>query len=361
MSGERDRERVLVARLDNLGDVLLSGPVVRAVASSAEVIYLCGPAGRAAVELLPGVGRVITFEAPWVGDDAPQLDVSAVERLVRTVARLHPDKALILTSFHQSPLPLALLLRIAGIGTLGATCEDFPGSLLDVRHPRLEGVHEVEQGLSLAAALGYQLPVGDDGALAVKRPGPFPMPRGERAYVVVHPGASVPARALPRTLAIDVVEALVEDGFDVVVTGSPAEVSLAERVAGEPSAGVRVAAGTLDLRALSAVIQGAHAVVCGNTGPAHLAAAVGTPVVSVFPPTVEASRWGPWCVPSVVLGDQGIACAGCRARRCPIQGQPCTGGVTAAEVVAAVRSLHREDRSRRGVSGGPGGPVLTAP
>jgi ADP-heptose:LPS heptosyltransferase len=171
----------------------------------------------------------------------------------------------------------------------------------------------------------------------------------------------VPARALPRKLAIDVVKALVEDGFDVVLTGSPAEVSLVELVAGEPSAGVRVAAGTLDLRALSAVIQGAHAVVCGNTGPAHLAAAVGTPVVSVFAPTVEASRWGPWRVPSVVLGDQEIACAGCRARRCPIQGQPCIGGITAADVVAAVRSLHRGDRSRRRVSGGPGGPVLTAP
>jgi ADP-heptose:LPS heptosyltransferase len=353
-----ERSRVLVARLDNFGDVLLSGPAVRAVATSAEVLFLCGPAGRAAVELLPGVARVITFAAPWEGDAAPALDVGSVERLVRTVARLRPEKALILTSFHQSPLPLALLLRIAGVKVIAATCEDNPGSLLDIRHPRLEGVHEVEQALSVAAALGYQLPVGDDGALTIKRV--TAPPRPERPYVVVHPGASVPARALPRQLAINTVNALVNAGYDVVVTGSTAEIPLAEAVAGAPSDNVRVLAGALDLRSLATVMEAADAVVCANTGPAHLAAAVGTPVVSIFPPTVEASRWGPWQVPSVVLGDQGIACAGCRARRCPIPGQPCIGEISVDEVVEAVRSLHRRPRPVPRPRHNPHGPVLTA-
>jgi ADP-heptose:LPS heptosyltransferase len=80
-------------------------------------------------------------------------------------------------------------------------------------------------------------------------------------------------------------------------------------------------------------------VVTGNTGPAHLAAAVDTPVVSLFPPTVPAVRWRPWGVPTVLLGEQGIACAGCRARVCPFPDHPCVSGVTAAEVAAAVTSL----------------------
>jgi heptosyltransferase III len=88
------------------------------------------------------------------------------------------------------------------------------------------------------------------------------------------------------------------------------------------------------------VLAGAEAVVVGNTGPAHLAAAVGTPVVSLFAPVVPAVRWRPWKVPHLLLGDQAAACAGSRARICPVPGHPCLdGGVQVDEVVAAVDRL----------------------
>src|SRR5215218_3406205 len=103
------RPSVLVARLDNAGDVLLAGPAVRAVAAGARrVTMLCGPAGRSAAALLPGVDEVLTFQAPWVPFEAPPLDRTAVDALVDHVAALGPDAGVILTSFHQSPLPLAL-------------------------------------------------------------------------------------------------------------------------------------------------------------------------------------------------------------------------------------------------------------
>ena len=87
------------------------------------------------------------------------------------------------------------------------------------------------------------------------------------------------------------------------------------------------------------MLAGAEAVVVGNTGAAHLAVAVGAPVVSVYAPTVPASRWRPWRRPHVLLGDQAIACAGCRARLRPVAGHPCVGGVTPDDVVAAVERL----------------------
>jgi ADP-heptose:LPS heptosyltransferase len=92
-------------------------------------------------------------------------------------------------------------------------------------------------------------------------------------------------------------------------------------------------------------------VVAGNTGPAHLAAAVGTPVVSLFAPTVPASRWRPWGVPTLVLGDQDAPCAGSRARTCPVPGHPCLTRVTSVEVLAAVEDLaprtERRERTQR--------------
>jgi hypothetical protein len=54
---------------------------------------------------------------------------------------------------------------------------------------------------------------------------------------------------------------------------------------------------------------------------------------------VPHEQWRPWGVANVVLGDQHIECAGCRARTCPFAGQPCTAGVTAEEIARAVRSL----------------------
>jgi ADP-heptose:LPS heptosyltransferase len=67
---------------------------------------------------------------------------------------------------------------------------------------------------------------------------------------------------------------------------------------------------------------------------------VGTPVVSLFAPTVPAARWRPWRVPHELLFVD-VPCAGCRARECPVPGHPCLGGVGVADVLAAVDRLAR--------------------
>jgi ADP-heptose:LPS heptosyltransferase len=125
-----------------------------------------------------------------------------------------------------------------------------------------------------------------------------------------------------------------------VVTGAPAERELTAHVAG--TSGAEDLGGRTDVAGLAAVLAGADVVVVGNTGPAHLAAAVGTPVVSLFAPVVSADSWAPWGVPSVLLGDQQSPCAGTRARVCPVPGHPCLDGIPADEVVVAVRKLIEE-------------------
>jgi ADP-heptose:LPS heptosyltransferase len=331
---------VLVARLDSNGDVLLAGPAVRAVAAGARrVTFLCSPRAKPAAELLPGIDDIITFEAAWIAADPPPFDPSDALGLVGRLSSLGLDQAVILTSFHQSPLPFALLLRMARVPHVAAISVDYAGSLLDVRHQVHEDRHEVECSLSLASTLGYFLPPGDDGRLRVgRRPdlAPAGVPAGR--YIVVHPGASVPARAWAPEANALLVAALAERGHQVVVTGAPSERELCAGVAGA-APGVVDLSGATGLAGLAEVLAGADAVVVGNTGPAHLAAAVGTPVVSIFAPTVPAARWRPWRVPHVLLGVQDIGCAGCRRRVCPIPGQPCTGTIGVDEVVAAVASL----------------------
>ncbi|MBF6345307.1 glycosyltransferase family 9 protein [Nocardia cyriacigeorgica] len=326
---------VLAARLDSAGDVLVTGPAIRAIAARADKLtFLAGPRGRAAAHLLPGVDEVLEFAAGWVDFDRPPVTARVIDDLVAVIAARQIDEALIFTSFHQSPLPLALVLRMAAVPRICAISTDYPGSLLDVRHAVDEDVPEPIRALSLAAAAGYP---SADSALAVRDDLPDVRAlTGEPGYVVVHPGAAVPARRMSARRSRSMVAALAESGHRVVVTGGPGETELTATVSGDHALDL---GGATDLPMLAAVLRGARVVVAPNTAAAHLAAAVGTPVVSLFAPVVPARRWAPHQVPCLVLGDQSAPCAGSRARDCPIPGHPCLDNITDATVIAAADEL----------------------
>jgi heptosyltransferase III len=343
--------RVLAVRLDSEGDVILTGPALRRLAAGAgHLDLLVSPTGAAAAALLPGVDDVLVTSVPWAGIPAPTATPAAFDELLTTLRDGRYDECVIFTSYHQSPLPMALLARWAGIPRVVGTSDDYPGTLLDVRHRRMPegddtgegGGHEVEAMCALAEAAGYPLPDGEDDLLRIL-PQPVPGWVGF-GHVVVHPSATAPARAIGGTLAAEYARALQDAGWHVVVTGGPGEHRLGALVT--PDGGTDLT-GRTTLAELSGVLATAAAVVVGNTGPAHLAAAVGTPVVSVFTPVVPVGRWGPWGVPHVVLGDQQAPCRGSRARRCPVPGHPCVADVTGADVVAAVRSLASAPSSAR--------------
>ncbi|UAK32545.1 glycosyltransferase family 9 protein [Nocardia asteroides] len=337
--------RALVARMDNIGDVLLAGPCVRAVAAHVDAVtLLTGPRGRAGGELLPGVQQVLTWCAPWIDPEPPEITAAGVNAFIERIRALDVDLALILTSFHQSPLPLALLLRMAGVRWIGAISDDYPGSLLDLRH-RVEGdPPEAERALSLAEAAGFRLPRGDDGKLAVRQPLPKVVGlTGEPGYVVVHPAASVPARQPSAARSAAIVAALTGAGHRVIVTGATSDRPLTDAVAGVHAIDL---GGATTLPELAAVLRDASVVVAPNTGPAHLAAAVGTPVVSLFAPVVPAERWAPYGVPVAMLGDQRAPCRGSRARECPVAGHPCLESITPEQVVMVAEELGAGKRER---------------
>lgn len=332
---------VLAVRQDNNGDVLLTGPALRALAAgAAHITLLCGPSGKAAADVLPGIDAVLCREAGWIEAQPQPIVRAGVDALVAELAALRIDRAVIFTSFHQSPLPMALLLRLAGVPSIAAISEDYPGSLLDVRHRDVpDDIHEVERGLSLADAAGFRLPVTDKRRLAMRVSAHTPL-AGHGPYVVVHPGATVPARAWSVAANAQLVRALAAQGECVVVTGGAGERDVCAVVAGDHAIDL---SGRTDFATLGRVIADARAIVVGNTGAAHVAAAVGTPTVSLFAPTIPAVRFRPWMVEHVLLGNQNIACRGCRARICPRSDHACLGSVTVDDVLAALRSVRRAE------------------
>jgi histidinol-phosphate phosphatase family protein len=351
--------KVLAVRLDSVGDVILTGPALRllraGLPADGELDLLASPAGAAAGRLLPEVDDVLVIDPPWEGQHPAAVDPVKISALIDELRDRRYDEVVIFTSYHQSPLPFALVARLAGVRRIVGTSDAHAGTLLDVRHRRgsaepghvipdddggPDGGHEVIAAQRLVEAIGRTVGSSADTRLAVRRPLPDVTDllgeAANRPYVVVHPGASVPSRAASPTRIRGFVAALLDDGWSVVITGSPLERHLTAAVRG---AGAVDLGGRTDLAELAAVLDSATCAVVGNTGPAHLAAAVGTPVVSLFAPVVPAERWAPWGVPSAVLGDQQAPCRLSRARTCPVPGHPCLDTIEAADVVAAVQSL----------------------
>lgn len=341
-------QRVLAVRMGALGDVLMAGPAIRQLAARAgHVTLLASPAGAPAAELLPGVDEVWVSEAPWQGSTAPATDPAGLTDLLERARAAAFDVAIIFTSFHQSPLPLALLAKWAGVPRVAGYSDDDPGSLLDVRGRRLAGrdddgvtgQHEVDAMCRLAVAAGYPRPVNDDGRLRIR---PRPPAASPAPYVVVHPTASVPSRSMTARQAARIVRALRADRWDVVVTGAEGD-EIASAAARHTN---RDLTGKTTFAELASVFAGAACVIAPNTGPAHLAVAVRTPLVCLFAPVVPAGRWAPRGRDVAVLGDQRAQCAGTGARQCPIPGHPCLTGVADRQIVDTVRVLTQPSRGR---------------
>jgi len=253
-------QSILVVRQDNNGDVLLTGPAVRAIARDADrLTMLCGPRGAGAAAMLPGVDDLIVWEAPWIDQEPHPVNRDAVSELVEGIAQQRFSEAIVFTSFHQSPLPTALLLRLAGIPKIAAISVDYAGSLLDVRHHVSDDMHEVERNLSLAAGAGHVPAPTDDLRLRVRGiAGETCAPAG--SYVVVHPGCTMPARAWYEERNAELVKLLVRRDYQVVLTGAASERPLTKRVGGD-LLGVTNLAGRTTFAEFAAVIAGAAVVI----------------------------------------------------------------------------------------------------
>lgn len=327
-------ERILVVRADNLGDVVLATPALRALrraAPHARIDLLASPVGATVAPLLPAVSEVLTVSASWQQTDGP---VSAAEeaRLVELVRAGRYDVLVVFTSHSQSPWPVAHVGLLAGIPVRAVHSTEFGGAVAThwVTPPPV-GTHQVDRCLHLLAALGVPA-AGVELELAVPAVEPV------RAAVLA-PGGSCPSKRYPADRFASVARMLAEQGLPVRVTGSPREAELvAAVVAGAAHPSVEPL-GPVSVPALAEAIAAADVVVCNNSGCLHLADAVGTPVVVTYAGTEMLTEMPPRNTRSVVL-NQPVPCSPCRQFRCPFH-QECLDLPPEAVVEAALRLTER--------------------
>jgi ADP-heptose:LPS heptosyltransferase len=337
--------RVLVVRLDNLGDVVLTGPLVRSIRAAlpagATLDLLTSPGGALVAPLLPGVDGVASWRASWqdASGSLPQEPARELDLIQRMRGY---DAVVVSTSFSQSPWPAAYAAYLAGVPVRIGQSREFGGSVLTtwvLPGEDDEEAHQVDRSLRMIAASGV---ASAGSALALNRPDilrPAAVPPEDDLYVLLAPGASAPARRY-RDFA-RVAELLREQGLRVLVVGPENEADLVDEVSG----GVDGLAGVLDVPALAAAVAGAELVVTNNSGCMHLADAYQVPAVVLFAGTESLSQYAPRAGTSTVLS-RPVSCSPCRAFECPYA-QECLD-VTPEQVVGAALA-----RLGRTAAGGP--------
>jgi lipopolysaccharide heptosyltransferase II len=345
--------RILAARLDGIGDLLMTTPALRALKEGRDtrtLTLLTSPAGAALARELPFVDDVIPFVAPWM-KSAEAVPVSPIETatLVERLRRREFDAGVVFTVYTQSALPAATLLFLAGIPRRAAHCRENPYTLLtdwriDPDRDAHAGVrHEVQRQIDLVQSLGakvddvrLQLPVRDDARRRMLAKVAAAGMHSRRPWLIVHPGATAPSRRYPDPKLAEGVGGLQATGrWQIGVAGAAEDVASVDAIAARAGGAVPLA-GLLDLPELAALLQAAQLVLCNNSAPAHIAAAVGTPVVDLY--ALTNPQHTPWAVAHRVLSHD-VECRHCQKSVCPHGHQRCLADVAPAEIVAAVESL----------------------
>lgn len=305
-------KNILCVRPDNLGDVIMTIPAIRALRESVKgrkITLLASSAGSAITPYISCIDNVITFDPPWQGDH----DGSAgdVNKLVSRLRKEQFDAAVIFTVYSQSPLPAAMICYMAGIPRVAGYCRENPYHLISDwipdKEPLYDIKHEVKRQTDLVKRLGIK--VKDDSlSLDIPQDTLRSMPlklQGfgvdiKKPWLVLHPGVSEARRRYPAELFAEVAHALASEmNYQVIITGVKSESELAEYIADTAGNNVFSIAGGLRLEELIALIKLAPLVISNNTGPVHIAAAVGTPVVVLY--ALTNPQHSPWKVEHIVL------------------------------------------------------------
>jgi lipopolysaccharide heptosyltransferase II len=311
MSPWNSPEKILCIRPDNMGDVLMSSPAIRALKESfnCSITLLTSSMGRTIAPYLPAVDEYIIWDAPWVKGTKP-LDVVEVNNIIDKLKQQRFDAAVIFTVFSQNPLPTAMLASAAEIPRRLAYCRENPYHLLTHWIPDEEPYeyvrHQVRRDLDLVRAIGADTM---DDSIIIKAPARQTEALRKltaagldiaKPWLVLHPGVSEIKRQYPAGQWIHVGKKIdVELGYQMVVTGVEKERPLAAAIAEAIGHNAYNLAGAFSVEELISLIGLAPLLVSVNTGTVHIASAMQTPVIVLY--ALTNPQHAPWKCKGVVL------------------------------------------------------------
>lgn len=325
---------ILLVRFSSLGDVLLTTPLIRALRArhpAATITALTKQVWGPLLSANPHLDQVISL--------APGQSLVPLARGLRKAN--FTDRL----DLHASVRTRVLRLLVPGAWHGYGTRRRERRALISVGRNNYRDNLPVPERYFEAAR---QLDVQPDGSPAELFTSPAAEARAEEwltrsgldlnlPMITLAPGAAHATKRWPLRHWRSLAEQLAERGFAMVIVGAgPDRMAAAEVVSAAPGV-VASAAGELDLQATGALIRRTRTVVAGDTGPMHLATAVGRPVVALFGPTVEAFGFFPYRARSTVL-QLPLTCRPCSSKggpRCPLVHHQCLEGILPDQVLGA--------------------------
>lgn len=337
-AGSSRGPRILAVRFSALGDVLLTTPLLRAIHRrhpDAEITFVTRRDYAPLLADSPRIREVVSWDP-----GAPFADLVA-----RLAGRAFTHRLDLHGSLRSARLRLALGGRWTGYpkyrvrrALLVRTGRDRYRD----RRPVAERYFDAARGLEVS-------PDGHPAELflhrdAVARAERLLADHGlgrERTLVALAPGAAHATKRWPERHWHTLLDRLAGRA-DVVLVGGAADAALATRLATRAAGTVVSAAGALDLQGTAAVLRRARVVAAGDTGVMHMATAVGTPVVALYGPTVEAFGFFPYRARATVLQRTDLRCRPCAPHggpRCPLGHHRCLEEILPEDVDAALRQV----------------------
>jgi lipopolysaccharide heptosyltransferase II len=347
-------KNILCIRPDNMGDLIMTVPAIRALKESfgAKITVLTSSMAKSVIKHIPEIDDAIIFDLPWV-KSAKEPDADSINEVVSIIKDKQFNAAVIFTVYSQNPLPTAMLAYLAGVPKILAYCRENPYHLITDwvpdKEPYTQIKHQVKRDLDLVASVGA---ITNNEALKLNLDeGLFDRVLAKlnncgidinKPWIILHPGVSERKREYPAKLWVQAGKKLIEQsGFQLLLTGSAGEKELTDQLQSMIGAGSFSLGGMFDLDEFICLVKHAPVMVSVNTGTIHVAAAVGAPVVVLYAQTNP--QHSPWGVPHKILpfplpmhlrsSNEVIAYVNKTVYSTP------TGVPTADDIVAAINEL----------------------
>ena len=362
-------DRILLIRPDHLGDLLFTTPAIRLLREAfpqARITCLVGPWSKAVIENNPHVDEISLCPFPGFTRRKKRSFLEPYVILLQYARQLRQkgfDLAIVLRFDHWWG---ALLAYLAGIPRrVGYDVAEVRPFLTDIV-PYSSGRHEVEQNLTLVERvssfgfrvsgcrwrvglwpLEFHLTAEDEGFAKGYLAG-HGVGDGD-LLIGIHPGAGAPVKLWRNEAWAQVADTLAQrHGAKVILTGSTKEAPLCRAIADEMASKPIVAAGETSLGGLAAIMARCQLVLGVDSGPLHLAVALGTPTVHLFGP-VDSHAFGPWGDPAhhiaVTSEMDCIPCNRLDYSPTELHQHPCVRNITVEQVLEAVERLIRVQKA----------------
>lgn len=320
-------KNLLCLRLDALGDLLMTTPAIKALKDAVpgrKITLLTSKEGALIAPYTALFDEIIIYEAPWVKSSQNKDNVADDFSMIRKLSDRKFDGAIIFTVYSQNPLPGAMLCYLGQIPLRASFCRENPYALLThwikEEEPFKTLRHEVRRHLDLVDYL-----IGETSAnspLVLKTPNSDKVVlkkiigRDFANPIVIHPGSTAESRRYHTKGFSELTKLLLASGKKVVFTGTENEKHIVDEILQNTDVkdGVLNLSGKLSLGEFIALIGEASVLISNNSGPVHIAAALGTPVVDIY--ALTNPQHTPWMVKHSLLFHQ-VQCAYCYKSICP--------------------------------------------